>query len=92
MTQLLPCALPILKIELFISIIFSIVPGMKTNGKTLRAIQEKLGVTPVEVCAEANVSIATLYNVYAGKRVSANSVNRVKKAFNTLRFKSKAAG
>jgi predicted transcriptional regulator len=65
---------------------------MKTTGKELRAIQEELGVTPVEVCAEADVSIATLYNVYAEKRVSANTVNRVKKALSKLRTKSKAAG
>lgn len=66
---------------------------MKTVGKNLRTMQEKLGVTPAEVCAEASVSIATLYNVYAEKRVSTNSLNRVKKALTKLRqIKSKAAG
>lgn len=65
---------------------------MKTSGKELRATQAELGVTPVEVCAEADVSIATLYNVYAGKRVSANTVNRVRKALSKLRMKSRAVG
>lgn len=65
---------------------------MKTNGLDLRAIQEELGVAPAAVATEADVSIATLYNVYAGKRVSANSVNRVKKALHRLRTRAKAAG
>lgn len=56
-------------------------------------MQEEIDATPAEVCAEANISIATLYNVYAERRVSANSVNRVKKALNKLRqSKDKAAG
>jgi len=63
---------------------------MKTSGQNLRAIQEEIGATPVEVCAEANVSTSTLYNVYAGKRVNTNTVNRVKKALSKLRQKCKA--
>lgn len=65
---------------------------MKTTGRELKAIQEELGVAPAAVAAEADVSIATLYNVYAEKRVSANSVSRVKKALTRLRALSKAAG
>lgn len=64
---------------------------MRTIGKELRAIQEELGVTPIEVCAEADISIATLYNVYAEKRVSANSVNRVKKALSKLKQKPRSS-
>lgn len=64
---------------------------MKPVGRSLRAMQEELGATPIEVCAEANVSIATLYNVYAEKRVNANTLNRVKKALTRLKqIKSKA--
>jgi len=65
---------------------------MKTSGNELRALQTELGATPIEVCAEADVSITTLYNVYGNRCRNPNSVNRVRKALDKLKItKSKAA-
>lgn len=72
---------------------------MKVDGRELQAIQNELDVSPERVCQEADLSMSTLYKVYANKRVSRNSVNRVRKAIEqlqgtteSLRTRSKVAG
>lgn len=62
---------------------------MKTSGKDLRALQDELDVPPAEVAAEAGVSIGTLYNVYADKKVKPTSASRVRNALTKLQLKSK---
>lgn len=63
---------------------------MKVDGRELQAIQNELGISPEQVCSEADLSITTLYKVYGNKRVGRSSADRVRKALNTLRTKSKA--
>jgi predicted transcriptional regulator len=60
---------------------------MQIDGTKLRKMQEDLRLTPAEICVEASISMGTLYNVYANRRVTTNSVNRVQKAIEALRIK-----
>lgn len=53
---------------------------MKADGSELKALQNRLDVSPEEVCTEANVCISTLYKAYRDKPVSRNTVDRVRKA------------
>lgn len=66
---------------------------MKVDGRKLQQIQnEELGVSPETVAKEACVSMSTLYKVYGNKRVSANSVSRVRKAVEALQRTAKPTG
>lgn len=57
----------------------------------MKAIQEELGVSPAEVCAAAKVSIGTLYNVYANRKVHEKSVSRIRKALDALGGKPRSS-
>jgi predicted transcriptional regulator len=61
---------------------------MKSDGRELQQIQQELGLSPIEVCAEADISMTTLYKVYGNKPVSTSSANRVRKALSRLSEKA----
>lgn len=62
---------------------------MKVDGRQLQAVQYELEISPEAVCFEADISMSTLYKVYADKPVSRSSVNRVRKALGALKERSK---
>lgn len=61
---------------------------MKSDGRELQQMQQELGLSPIEVCSEADISMTTLYKVYGNKSVSTSSANRVRKALNRLKERS----
>lgn len=59
------------------------------SGRDLKATAESAGLNPIEVCGEANVSIATLYKVYNDEHVRATTRSRVENAIQRLSAKAK---
>lgn len=61
---------------------------MEFNGREMQQEQNQLGLSPTEVCAEAGVSMTTLYAIYTNKdSVSPRSVMKVKNALVRLKRK-----
>jgi DNA-binding LacI/PurR family transcriptional regulator len=61
------------------------------SGQEMKAAAEAAGLSPIDVCGAANVSIATLYKVYNGEHVRATTRAKVEQAIKRLRSQQKAA-
>jgi predicted transcriptional regulator len=63
---------------------------IRMSGQEIKATADAVGLTPAEVCAEASVSISTLYKVYNGDHVRTTTKNRVEQAIRRLSAKARA--
>jgi predicted transcriptional regulator len=57
------------------------------SGRDLQHLQSKLGIGPEAVCAEAGISMSTLYKIYNGVHVRESSKAKVVNAFERLRMR-----
>lgn len=65
---------------------------MEKRGEEFRKLRKKLGLTDIDVCHEAKVSISALYKFYRDNpTVHANTRGRVEGAFATFQSRSKAS-
>lgn len=63
---------------------------MKTLGEELKEAVLDLDLTPVEACVEVGVSIPTLYSIYNGGPLKERTVNKVKRALERLKQRTRA--
>lgn len=62
------------------------------DGRDFRAMAKEVGVSPEEICVEADLSIAALYKVYRdAPGTLPRTRDRVAKALDRLREKRKAS-
>lgn len=58
---------------------------MKTDGKEIRQFLAEFGLSAEAVCAEADVSMSTLYKVFRNEHVGPRTTSRIGKAVSRIR-------
>lgn len=64
---------------------------MKKRGQELKALRKEMGITDIDVCHEAKISMSALHKVYRDDSVHPNTRSKVEGAFAALVQRSKAS-